>query len=412
MKIAILCVGTRGDVQPNLALAKALLARGHEVVLGAPDNFQGWVEGHGVRFHPMGVDMQALMQDPELKKLIDGSWFAYPKVWKTIVRPMMEKSLQATWEAAKDADIILFHPKVNAALDVAEATGAKAIYATPIPAFATGAFPIFNFLPDLGPWFNRQTYKMMMLGRLLFRGTYNKWRRETLGLGKSPWFVPIEGYGPILCAVSLAVLKLLPEEYERIHMTGYWFFDENANWAPDDGLQAFLDAGEPPVYIGFGSMSSMDPELVTRNVIQGVESAGVRAILATGWGGLEAIEVPDSIYVIESAPHDALFKRVSAVVHHGGAGSTAAGLRAGKPTLICPLAVDQPFWGNRVHELGCGPKPLHQKKLTGDKFGDRLRDLVTNEGYKFRALEVAEDIALEDGVGEAVKIIEHYKSTE
>ncbi len=406
MKIAILCVGTRGDVQPNLALAKALLARGHDVVLGAPDNFQDWIEGHGVRFHPMGVDMQVLMQDPELKKLIAGSWFSYPKVWKSVVVPMINKTLQATWDAAKDADVIVFHPKANGAIDVAEATGAKAIYATPTPVFTTGAFPLFDFFPNLGPWFNRQTYKIMYLGRLLFRGAYNRWRKETLGLGKGPVFMPVEGDGQVLCAVSLAVLKLLPEEYDRIHMTGYWFLDEEPDWKPDTGLQAFLDAGEAPVYIGFGSLATLDPGEVAKKVIAGVEKAGVRAILATGWGGMDALDVPDSVHVIDGAPHHKLFPLVRAVVHHGGAGSTAAGLRAGKPTLICPMAVDQPFWGKRVHDLGCGPKPLHLKKLDGDIIGERLADLVSSEGYQLRAKEVSEDIAVEDGIGEAVKVIE------
>ncbi len=406
MKISILCIGTRGDVQPNLALALALQKRGHEVLLAGPDNFKEWVEGYGVTYYPMGVDMEAFLQSPEAKKLMAGNWFALPKMWRTMVVPLINKTLEATWAAAKDADVILYHPKAHGALDVAEATGARAIYATPVPIFTTGAFPLLTMSWSLGTWFNKFTYRLMMLSRVLFHGTMGKWRKEVLGLDKGPWFVPLEGYGPVLCSVSSSVVQLMPEDYKRIHMTGYWFLDEKQDWQPDPELQAFLDAGEAPVYIGFGSMTTLDPGLVAREVIDGVQRAGVRAILATGWGGMEKVDVPDNIYVIESAPHEVLFKHVRAVVHHGGAGSTAAGLRAGKPTLICPMAVDQPFWGRRVHALGCGPKYLHLKKLKGKVFGDKLKDLVETESYAVCAEEIAEKIALEDGIGEAIRVIE------
>ncbi len=406
MKISILCVGTRGDVQPNLALAIALKKRGHEVILGAPDNFKEWVEKHGVAFYPMGIDMEAFLQSPEAKQLIAGNWFALPKMWRKMIVPMINGTLNAIWEAAKDADVILYHPKAHGALDVAEATGARAIYSTPVPIFTTSAFPLLTMSWSLGRWFNRFTYKLMMLSRIIFHGTIGRWRQETLGLDKGPWFVPLEGYGPVLCSVSPSVVKLLPEDYERIHMTGYWFLDEGQEWTPDSDLQAFLDAGEAPVYIGFGSMTTLEPAQVTAEVIDGIQRAGVRAILATGWGAMDKQEVPENIYIIESAPHQELFKHVCAVVHHGGAGSTAAGLRAGKPTLICPMAVDQPFWGRRVYDLGCGPRHLHLKKLKAKVFGDRLEELVGTESYRIQAEEIAGKIAFEDGIGEAIRVIE------
>lgn len=406
MKISILCVGTRGDVQPNLALAIALKKRGHDVVLGAPDNFKKWVESYDIAFYPMGIDMEAFLQSPEAKQLMAGNWFALRKLWRKMIVPMMQGTLNAVWEASRDADVILYHPKAQGAIDVAEATGATAIYATPVPIFTTGAFPILTMSWNLGRWLNKFTYKLMMLSRIIFHGTIGRWRQRVLGLDKGPWFVPLEGYGKVLCSVSPSVVQLLPEDYERIHMTGYWFLDEGLDWKPNEELQAFLDAGEAPVYIGFGSMTTLDPGKVTTEVIDGIQRAGVRAILATGWGAMDKQDVPENIHVIESAPHQALFKHVCAVVHHGGAGSTSAGLRAGKPTLICPMAVDQPFWGRKVYDLGCGPRHLHLKKLKGKVFGERLKDLVSTESYRVQARKIAGNIALEDGIGEAIQVIE------
>jgi sterol 3beta-glucosyltransferase len=137
-----------------------------------------------------------------------------------------------------------------------------------------------------------------------------------------------------------------------------------------------------------------------------VRQAGVRALLAMGWGGLAKIEVPESVHMIGSAPHHALFPLMSAVVHHGGAGSTAAGLRAGRPTLVCPLAVDQPFWGYLVNKMGCGPKPQPMNRLKAERFAEGLRELTGTESYRVRAREVAGAIAKEDGVARAIEVIE------
>jgi sterol 3beta-glucosyltransferase len=190
-------------------------------------------------------------------------------------------------------------------------------------------------------------------------------------------------------------------------MTGDWFLDDAPqDWRLDPALAEFLEGGGPPIYIGFGSMTTADPAQLAREVVAGAVRAGVRAILATGWGGLAEMAVPDSVHVIEEAPHAALFRHVAAVVHHGGAGTTAAGLRAGLPTLICPLAVDQPFWGRRLRALGCGPEPQPLKRLRADRFADGLRDLTANPSYRQRAGAIADAIAGEDGLGRAVAVVE------
>lgn len=414
MKIALLTLGTRGDVQPFIALGKALQSRGHHVVLGAPDNFHSWIENHGLTYRSIGVDMQAFVQSPEGRKVMAGNPFAMARMWRQTIVPLTQRSLQAIWEMARNVDVIVYHPKTAGAADVGEATGATLFYAAPFPIFPTRAFPLFVFPGSYGPWLNRLTYKVLLVPRLLFLPTVNRWRKDVLALDKaSPWTAGTdESHKPgQLCAVSPTVVPGYPaDDSEDIRTTGYWFLDEGQDWHPDSALSSYLDDGDPPVYIGFGSMTiGKDRTRFAQTIVEGVRLAGIRAVLATGWGAIEQRDVPETIHVIKDAPHYALFKYVSAVVHHGGAGTTAAGLRAGLPTLICPLTVDQPFWGRRVFSLGCGPKPQPLKRLRADRFAAGLIELTQTESYRVRAHEVASGIAKEDGVTHAVEILEAAK---
>ena len=308
LRIAVLALGSRGDVQPSLALGKALKARGHDVILGAPDNFADWVEGHGLAFWPLGIDMQAFLQRPEVREAIAGRWFALAKIWRRSVLQLMRNSLEATWQAARDADVIVYHPKAGGAVDVAEKTGAALVSAVPIPAFPTAAFPLIVFSGNYGPWLNRLTYKLLYLPRLPYLKILNHWRAEVLGLDKGPVLLPVGAYirngerklAPRLCAISPTVLPR-PDDWDAdTHMTGYWFLDggpeAEPDWQPDPALAAFLEAGPPPVYIGFGSMTTPDPAGLAQTVVEGVRMAGVRAILATGWGGLDQVESLEGIF--------------------------------------------------------------------------------------------------------------------
>ncbi len=411
MKIALLTLGTRGDTQPFIALGKVLKSRGHQVVLGATDNFQTWIEDHGLTYRSVGVDMQVFVQSLEAREVMAGNAFAMGRMWRRAIVPLTRKSLDAIWSTACDADVIVYHPKTAGAVDVAEATGAILFHAAPFPIFPTKAFPLFVLPGSYGPTLNRLTYHALIFSRLLFLPTVNDWRKNVLGLGRASLLGQV-GAGNRrragqLCAVSPAVVPGYPaDDSENIQTTGYWFLDEGHDWQLDERLSAFLCGGSLPVYIGFGSMTIGDPGRLAKIIVEGVRRAGVRAILATGWGAMGEIDVPETIHVIEGAPHDALFSHVSAVVHHGGAGTTAAGLRAGLPTLVCPLTVDQPFWGRRVHALGCGPRPRRLKRLRSDQFAEALIELTGTESFRVRAREVAEAISREDGVARAVEAIE------
>ena len=193
-----------------------------------------------------------------------------------------------------------------------------------------------------------------------------------------------------------------------MHVTGYLFLDTQPDWRPAPELQAFLDAGEPPVYVGFGSMAGRNPEQLAGLTIEALARSGQRGLLLTGWGGLRADQVPDHVFVVDSAPHSWLFPRMAAVVHHGGAGTTAEGLRAGVPNVIVPFVFDQPFWGARVKALGLGPAPIPQKKLTADRLAHAIRSAVTDQTMRQRASLCGQAIRAEDGIGNAVNVIRRY----
>ncbi|MBM3121917.1 MAG: glycosyltransferase family 1 protein, partial [Chloroflexi bacterium] len=191
-----------------------------------------------------------------------------------------------------------------------------------------------------------------------------------------------------------------------IHVTGYWFLDPSEGWRPAADLLDFLNGGPPPVYIGFGSMVHRRPEEVAALVCDALQRSGLRAVWSAGWGGLASTRLPNSVFMTGSIPHAWLFPRMAAVVHHGGVGTTAAGLRAGVPSIAIPYFGDQPFWGRRIAELGVGPKPIPRSRLTADRLALALQSATTDTGMQARAARLGEAIRAEDGIGNAVRVIE------
>lgn len=227
--------------------------------------------------------------------------------------------------------------------------------------------------------------------------------KSAVSLVKTPAGKPM----PVMHGISRHVLPFPSDWPAYASMTGYWFLNEPENWQPPASLNDFLQAGDPPVYIGFGSMAGTKTAKVSRIVVDALKQAKLRAILSTGWGGLDAKNLPESILQIDGAPHSWLFQRMAAVVHHGGAGTTAAGLRAKKPTLICPFFGDQPFWGRRVHALGAGPAPIVQKDLAVENLAAALRDLTSNADYRRNAESIGDKLRNEDSIGPSVAFIEY-----
>jgi sterol 3beta-glucosyltransferase len=193
---------------------------------------------------------------------------------------------------------------------------------------------------------------------------------------------------------------------EGVHNTGYWFLDEEAGWTPSDDLVRFLENGDPPVYVGFGSLGgATEAKQTMKMIIESLKRCGQRGILATGWSGTTKMDkLPDDIFILESAPHAWLFPRMKAVVHHGGAGTTAAGLRAGIPSIVIPHGNDTPAWGRRVYELGVGPKPIPRKKLNVERLSDAINESLSDE-IPSKARDLGKKIQSEDGAGNAAKMI-------
>ncbi|MCI0475661.1 MAG: glycosyltransferase, partial [Anaerolineales bacterium] len=248
----------------------------------------------------------------------------------------------------------------------------------------------------------------------MVRAPFNQWRRESLKLKPMPLRGPFDDLyknnEPFIYGFSEYVVPRQNDWHPAHHITGYWFLDEADVWSPPPGLLDFLARGAPPIYIGFGSMSGHSARRLVDLSIQAVTLAHQRAVLIGGWAAAHERNLPDHIYALESAPHDWLFPRVAAVVHHGGAGTTAAGLRAGIPSVITPFMGDQPYWGQRVHALGVGPKPILQKELTAQRLANAITRAITDEEMKQRAIALGEKIRAENGVARAVEIVSRYVS--
>lgn len=407
VKIAIATLGTRGDVQPYLALAKELRDRGHTVTFAAPENFGPWIERHQIRFHSLGIDMEALVRSPEVRSVFAGNWTKVISIWRSTIIPMVRASLEATAAATRDAEVALFHPKAIGVTDVAEATGALAICASPLPVRPTAEFPLWVTQRQFPRAINRLTWQALRVARATYSGLLNQWRKDTLGLGKGRSFSLLGAGFMHLCAISPSVLPKPRDWGDDAEMVGYWFLNEGADAPLSPEIESFLRGGDPPLYLGLGSMSTLDPDWLAHRFTEASRAAKCRLIISRGWGGLEGARSDENVLMIDGAPHDALFPRVRAVIHHGGAGTTAAGLRAGKPTLVFPQIGDQSFWGRRVELLRCGPRMLRRHDVVSATLLDRMCDLIHNEAYRSHAGAIASAIAREDGINTAIERIEH-----
>ena len=417
MRVLILTFGTLGDVRPFVALAKGLRAAGHEAGVCTAEGFRNLVVGAGIDYVHMGNEMLDLVQS-EMPRM-GGASDALRLVSR--MSAAMRSALLDQWEAACEfrPSLLVYHPKMLGGLHIAERLQVPAVVSLPLPFLTpTRAFPI----PFIAHWpfggsVNKLSYQFNRFTAVAYGGMINSFRRETLGLSAmSRWSdylrFPDGRPVPVLYGFSSHVVPM-PEDYPgHVHVTGYWFLDEPETWHPPAELADFLAAGEPPVYIGFGSMG-FGKHAQTRGqiVVDAVEKARVRAVVATGWGGLQVGSVPDDVHVVEAVPHSWLFPRTVGVVHHGGAGTTAAGLLAGRPTLVCPVLGDQGFWAQRVKNLGVGPTPLPVRRLSVAGLADRLCMLRREGSYRSRAQAVSEELLLEDGVANAVRALEQISST-
>lgn len=412
-RITLVTGGTRGDVQPYVALGKGLREAGHGVRLLTSDNFAPLVAEAGLAFTPTGANVEELLRSDEWRKtLAGGNMLAI----RTRMQAEMQRRAVGTGprlrETLAGSDLLVAGiAGLGGAFTVAELLGIPIVQAYVTPFTPTRAFPspLTPALP-LGGVLNRPSFGLMQQILWQMSRTGDVVARRELGLPKGSPFGPFRALArrtePILHGYSERVVPRPADWPANTLVTGYWFFDAADGWTPPPELAAFLDAGEPPVYIGFGSMFAGDPEEAGRAVLAALARTGRRGVLAAGWGGLAATELPETVHAIDSVPHSWLFPRMAAVVHHGGVGTTAAALRAGTPSVIVPFSVDQPYWGRRVAELGVGPPPIPRKRLTAGRLGAAIATAVGDPALRERAAALGRAIRAEDGVGVAVAAID------
>jgi UDP:flavonoid glycosyltransferase YjiC (YdhE family) len=415
MKITVIAAGSQGDIQPCIALSKGLQRAGYQMYLAAPENFSDFIRAHEVGFHPLRGDVQEVMASSTGRDFMETGGtnpIKSIRAMKRLIGSVFYKMAQDAFVACQDTEGIIclgvFSPLGQS---IAEALSVPIIHVEPTPLLPTRAFPApsWPIQQDLGGLHNYLSGVVML--RVIWQWyayLVNEFR-EQLGLKKYSFtdFYRALRSTPMLGAYSPSVIPHPADWPESAHVNGYFFLDSAADWQPSPELKAFLEAGDPPVYIGFGSMANRNPEQFARLILEALVKSGQRGLLLTGWGGLKAESIPNTVFVLDSAPHSWLFPHMAAVVHHGGAGTTAEGLRAGVPSIIIPFVFDQSFWGARIKALGLGPAPILQKNLTADRLASAIRTSVTDPDIRQRAKMMREAIRNENGVDNAVKLIQH-----
>lgn len=414
MRVAIMAPGSRGDIQPYLALGVGLSRAGHAVRVVTNVDHAELVKSYGLELWSVDINVKAAMQSDKVSASLEsGSHVASFRQLAEIARPAARLQAEVGLEACRGVDAIV--TGLTGAL-TAEGVAARLdlplVQAFNVPLTPTSAFPGV-LAPGLswGPRSRRLSHELTRQGVwMLMRSTGNAARMEVLGRPSAPRLLPARfaglAPGPVLYGYSPEVLPRGPEWGDDIEVTGYWLADEPEGWTPPPGLEAFLADGPRPVCIGFGSMSQRAPEATTRLVLDAVARSGQRAVLLSGWGGLTAAERPRTVFQGDAIPHSWLYPRMAAVVHHGGAGTTAAGLRAGVPSIVVPFHGDQPFWAKRVHDLGAGPAPVPRSRLSAERLAEAIKRAASDEAMAARAAALGARIRAEDGVGRAVAAIE------
>lgn len=416
MRVLINTFGTEGDVGPFVALAQGLATAGHPAAICTPAGFDRLVTGRGVEHLPMDNEGLELIQTA--MHSVRGPSDGYQALRR--MPAAMRQMMLDEWHAARSwrPDVIVYHPKCLGALHIAERLDLPAFIALPLPFFTpTTAFPV----PFVGKWplygaANRASYRLNHATMLMYGTMINTFRTQTLGLARKPRTDALlhrhDGTAlPVLYPFSPHLVPRPADYPDHAHITGAWTLDTDAGWTPPADLARFLDTGEPPVYVGFGSMGfGYGAAKRTSRIVNALTGRHRRVLLATGWGGLAAAHA-ERVHTVRSVPHDWLFPRTTAVIHHGGSGTTHAGLRAGCPTLICPFIGDQSFWGHRIHALGAGPTPLPGRRITDARLRPAIDRLLDDHDLRERATSLGHQIRTENGVAAAIRILTNARTT-
>lgn len=412
LQIVMLIVGTRGDVQPFVAIGKHLQDHGHRVRLASHSNFREFVLTAGLEFYPLGGDPKVLAGYMVKNKGFLPSGPSEIQIQRNQIKEIIFSLHSACIDPDPEtkvpfkADAIIANPPAYGHTHVAEALKVPLHIIFTMPWTPTSEFPhpLSRVKQPVGYRLSYQVVDALIW--LGIRDMINEFRKKKLKLRpvtylRGPYSSPLDV--PYAYIWSPHLVPKPKDWGPKIDVVGFCFLDLASNYVPPDSLVKWLDDGEKPIYIGFGSLPVQEPEKMTQIIVQALEMTGQRGIINKGWGGLGNLKEPkDFVYLLDNCPHDWLFVRCAAVVHHGGAGTTAAGLKAACPTTVVPFFGDQPFWGERVHARGVGPAPIPVDEFSLGKLVAAI-NFMLDPMVKQRAVKLAKAMENEDGVTGAVK---------
>ena len=405
MRIALLTLGTRGDIQPFAVLGKALKQRGHSVTISSAANFASFIQSYGLDFLSVDADFQEILNSEEGKKMMSNP-FSARKHLDRLIYPMIQDALTKFYHLSKQSDLVLFHVKAMADY-YADGLQGKLIRTNVVPAIQpTREFinPIISFL-KLPSFLNKASYKLSDLGIKMMSKPINRFR-QSVGLnGKFK-----KANLPSIYGISNYFLPR-PKDYPgNCHFTGFWF--DNSEAALNKDILDFINAGEVPLLFTLGSMPFKSRIDLIKVLNRMTAELNVRIMVVKGWGLNDTTEIERNanIKVIEGAPYDKLMPHIRAAIHHGGIGTVAECLRAGKPFLTCPVLYplgDQHFWGTISHKKGLALKPQPMKRMNEEDFMKAIKELLQNEKLYYNSKQMMGYLKNEDGVAGAINIIEN-----
>lgn len=417
MSIDILAIGSRGDVQPYVALGVGLRAAGYRVRLITLGGFEDFVRSHNLDHLVIADSPQQIANTQEGREWVKqrSSPLDFMRGFVRVANAFMEDGVRNYWQASRNAEAIIASPMgLLIGEHLAEKLRVPLIRAQYGPPVLRSAYDwrgqrsvAASIQRDVQVAFHT-AFSLLMWSKL--RRRTNEVRAKVLGLPPLTLAAVLEKgrrQKPLLAACSPAVGTPLPDWGPWVHITGYWFLDEPHEWTPSPELAHFLASGPPPLFVGFGDTPFPEPVKTAEMIVRAIENTDQRGILVAGRTGMPTGQLSSGVLSVDVVPYSWLFSRVCAAVHQGGAGVTGIALRAGLPSVTIPVFVDHPYWSNRVFQLGAGPKPIPVKSLTQTNLEEGIRALF-DEKIRQRAGVLGKQIRQEDGVGNAVQIIGQY----
>ncbi len=400
MRIFITACGTRGDVQPALALGLALNQNGHEVDFAGTPEDADWIRSYNLNFHPVGDSIQAFMQKhPDLQNPVNALRLLH------FLRQHADRLFRELPPIMNGSDLAVAYFVNHAAHTVAEYLK--------LPSYALATFPQMIPSPHYPPvvfknhnlpqWLNRSAWWITKkMNNLAFLGSINRHRRQWGLLEVNCHWDHALGARTILATDAL--LSPMPGDIRQsFWQVGHLPLSHIEALDPD--IEAFLNTGPPAVYVGFGSMSGNEKKTFA-TIMEAVKTLGLKLILAKGWSDRVGIEAPSDVLIVDSAPHTKLFPRLATVVHHGGSGTTATAARAGVPQIIVPHLMDQYYWGRQIQKLGLGPAPIPRHRLTARKLTQAIKECLEHTSYCEMARRTARELNSIDTLDRTVKLLE------